>query len=183
MKMSCLLSSFKRLPGIVCLCILIEGGLVSYIPSSEYPDNLMIGFTRPGEQWDNALPVGNGRLGAMVFGGVEAERIQLNEESVWTGKDEDYHNPESLEGLKTVRKLLFEGKYTEAQKIAQEKIMGKVDPSGLHTYQTLGDLTLFFYQYRNVSDYRRELDLETAIARVSYQAGRGFFTREIFLGC
>jgi alpha-L-fucosidase 2 len=158
----------------------MEGGLVSYIRPSEYPDDLIIWFNRPAEQWDNALPVGNGRLGAMVFGGIETERIQLNEESVWTGRDEDYHNPESLEGLKTVRKLLFEGKYTEAQKLAQEKIMGKVDPSRLHSYQTLGDLKLFFGHYRNVSDYRRELDIETAIARVSYQAGRVFYTREIF---
>jgi alpha-L-fucosidase 2 len=154
--------------------------LVSFTQSSDYPDDLKIWFTRPAEQWDNALPVGNGRLGAMVFGGIETERIQLNEESVWTGSDEDYHNPESLEGLKTVRKLLFEGKYTEAQKIAQEKIMGKVDPSGLHTYQTLGDLNLFFGHYRNVSDYRRELDIETAIARVSYRAGGVLYTREIF---
>ena len=170
----------RRLPWILCLCIIVACCLVSFTPSSDYPDDLKIWFTRPAEQWDNALPVGNGRLGAMVFGGIETERIQLNEESVWTGRDEDYHNPESLEGLKTVRKLLFEGKYTEAEKIAQEKIMGKVDPSSLHTYQTMGDLNLLFGHYRNVSDYRRELDIETAIARVSYKAGRVLYTREIF---
>jgi alpha-L-fucosidase 2 len=172
---------YKRLI-ILSLFILITAfyGPSSTLSHSEYPDDLKIWFTRPAEQWDNALPVGNGRLGAMVFGGIETERIQLNEESVWTGRDEDYHNPESLEGLKEVRKLLFEGKYVEAQKIAQEKIMGKVDPSSLHTYQTLGDLNLFFRHYRNVSDYRRELDLETAVASVSYQADRIHYTREIF---
>lgn len=175
----------RHLSFISYLCILLAGITVSYTsPSANsqqiYPDDLKIWFIRPAERWDNALPVGNGRLGAMVFGGIETERIQLNEETVWTGKDEDYHNPESLEGLKIVRKLLFEGKYTEAQKIAQEKIMGKMDPSRFHTYQTLGDLNLFFGPYRNVSDYRRELNLETAVARVSYQAGRVFYTREIF---
>ena len=116
----------------------------------------------------------------MVFGGIETERLQLNEETVWTGKDEDYNYPESLEGLKTVRRLLFEGKYLEAQEVAQEKIMSIADPAALHTYQTLGDLNLFFGAHRNVSDYRRELDIETAVARVSYQAGRVFYTREIF---
>jgi alpha-L-fucosidase 2 len=180
-----ILISGERLSQIVCLCIIVAGVTVSYAfssvnPEAEYPDELKIWFTRPAERWDNALPVGNGRLGAMVFGGIETERIQMNEETVWTGKDEDYHNPESLEGLKIVRKLLFEGKYVEAQETAQEKIMGRVDPSRLHTYQTLGDLNLFFGHYRNVSDYRRELDLETAIARVSYQADRVVYTREIF---
>jgi alpha-L-fucosidase 2 len=167
---------------VVILFMLITA---SYSPSASLfhsadPDDLKIWFTRPAEQWDNALPVGNGRLGAMVFGGIETERIQLNEESVWTGLDEDYHNPESLAGLKEVRKLLFKGKYVEAQKVAQEKIMGKVDPSALHTYQTLGDLNLFFGPFRNVSDYRRELDIETAVASISYQADRVRYTREIF---
>src|SRR4030042_2992787 len=110
MKISHLLGSCKSLTGIVCLCILVSGSLVSYTPPSDYPDDLIIWFTRPAEQWDNALPVGNGRLGAMVFGGVETERLQLNERTGWTGRDEDYNNPESLEGLKHVRKLLFEGK-------------------------------------------------------------------------
>jgi alpha-L-fucosidase 2 len=175
-----LFNSCKRLSWIVCFCIFIAGSMVSYTPPTNYPDDLKIWLTRPADRWDNALPVGNGRLGAMVFGGIETERLQLNEETVWTGKDEDYHNPESLEGLKTVRKLLFQGKYIEAQKTAQDKIMGKVDPSGLHSYQTLGDLNLFFGPYRNVSEYHRELDIETAIASVSYQAGRVFYTREIF---
>jgi len=167
---------------VLILFVLITAfyGPSSSLSQSAYPDDLKIWFTRPAEQWDNALPVGNGRLGAMVFGGIESERIQLNEESVWTGKDEDYHNPESLEGLKEVRELLFKEKYTEAQKVAQDKIMGKVDPSSLHTYQTLGDLHMFLGPYGNVSDYRRELNLETAIALVNYQADGVRYTREIF---
>jgi len=180
MKKSGILIIRNWLLFLIFICILISGSTVSDTQISPYPDNLKIWFTRPADRWDNALPVGNGRLGAMIFGGIETERLQLNEETVWTGGDMDYHNPESLEGLKTVRRLLFEGNYTEAQEIAQQKIMGPVDPSPLHTYQTLGDLNFYFGPYRNVSDYRRELDLETAIVKVTYQADRVFYTREIF---
>jgi alpha-L-fucosidase 2 len=175
-------SGFIFRPLILIFLLLIIGSYWAPLSLSDpaSPDDLKLWFTRPAVQWDNALPVGNGRLGAMVFGGIETERIQLNEESVWTGKDEDYHNPESLEGLQEVRKLLFNGKYVEAEKTAQEKIMGTIDPSSLHTYQTLGDLHLFFSPYRNVSDYRRELDLETAVACVNYLADGVRYTREIF---
>lgn len=167
-------------PWLVFSFILGSSVPVSDTRVAVYPDDLKIWFTRPADRWDNALPVGNGRLGTMVFGGIETERLQLNEETVWTGQEMDYHNPESLEGLKTVRRLLFEGKYAEAQRVAQQKIMGLQDPSRQETYQTLGDMHLFFGPYRNVSDYRRELDLETAIAKVSYVADRVTYTREIF---
>ncbi len=143
-------------------------------------NDLIIWFTRPAAEWENALPVGNGRLGAMVFGGIEKERLQLNEESVWAGRSLDYHNPLSPEGLKEVRDLLFEGRYVEAEKTAQEKIMGNKRYDEIHSYQTLGDLTLDFGTYRAKGDYRRELDIETAIATVTYQANWTEYTREIF---
>ncbi|MBN2213504.1 MAG: glycoside hydrolase family 95 protein [Bacteroidales bacterium] len=143
-------------------------------------NDLKIWLTRPATEWENALPVGNGRLGAMIFGGIEKERIQLNEESLWAGRELDYHNPRSLEGLIEVRRLLFEGRFVEAEKTAQEKIMGDKKNDETHSYQTLGDLILDFGRYRGKGDYRRELDIETAIATVTYQANWTQYTREIF---
>ncbi len=145
------------------------------------PENeLKIWFTRPADTWEDALPVGNGRLGAMVFGDPFAERLQLNEETVWTGEIMDYHNPESLDALKEVRRLLFEGKHQEAEKLAQEGIMGRKDDPIRHTYQTLGDLRLFFPSVRHVSEYRRELDLDRAVAGVTYVGDRVRYRREVF---
>ncbi|GEO10153.1 alpha/beta hydrolase [Segetibacter aerophilus] len=141
--------------------------------------DLNLWFARPAANWNEALPVGNGRLGAMIFGGVNAERLQLNEESVWTGKDVDFVNPGAKAALPEIRKLLFAGKYAEAQKMAREKMMG--NKSVESSYQTLGDLLLDFQHQRGeVSNYRRELDIDSAVARVTYNWGNTSFTREIF---
>ena len=88
------------------------------------PNDHSIWFNRPADSWNEALPDGNGRLGAMVFGGIQKERLQLNEQTIWTGKDVDFVNPGAKEALPVIRKLLFEGKYDEAQKMAKEKMMG-----------------------------------------------------------
>jgi alpha-L-fucosidase 2 len=144
-----------------------------------YPEDLKIWFSRPATDWNEALPVGSGRLGAMVFGGVASERLQLNEESVWTGKDVDFVNQKARAALPKVRALLFAGKYAEAQQLAQETMMG--DKKVGSNYQTLGDLHLEFDTLtQNITNYRRELDLETAVASVRYSSGNVNFTREIF---
>jgi alpha-L-fucosidase 2 len=149
--------------------------------SSLQPDpGLKIWFTRPAENWNEALPVGNGRLGAMVFGGIENERLQLNEETVWTGRPRWDANPNALKNLPKVRQLLFEGKYSEAEKLAQSGILGKTDRDDASSYQTLGDLTFDFGPLRGISNYRRELDIENAIARITYTANQTIYTREIF---
>jgi alpha-L-fucosidase 2 len=143
------------------------------------PEGLALWFTHPAGTWNEALPVGNGRLGAMVFGDPSKERLQLNEETVWTGNRSDFVNPQARESLKEVRALLFAGKYAEAQKLAQQTMMG--DKKVHSTYQTLGDLQLdFTYTDSPVSDYYRELDLETAVAKVSYRVGKVVYTREVF---
>ncbi len=147
--------------------------------SQQRPADLKLWYNHPAGNWNEALPVGNGNLGAMVFGGTGSEHIQLNESSVWTGKPEDFVNPQAKDALPEVRKLLFDGKYAEAQKLAQEKMMGdkKVESS----YQSLGDLHLdFVLPDKEISGYKRELDLETAIAKISYRAGDILFTREVF---
>ena len=144
------------------------------------PSALKIWFNKPAESWNDALPVGNGRLGAMVFGGIEKEHIQLNEETVWTGKPRWDANPDALKNLPKVRKLLFEGKYSEAEKLAQNGILGSFRRDNASSYQTLGDLTIDFGQIRGASGYRRELDIEEAVARIFYSADEVNFTREVF---
>jgi alpha-L-fucosidase 2 len=144
------------------------------------PTGKKIWFNQPAANWNEALPVGNGRLGAMVFGGVEKERLELNEESVWTGEQRWDANPEALKNLPKVRQLLFEGKYKEAEDLAQKGILGNKPRNNVATYQALGDLYLDFGPQRGVANYRRELDIEDAIARVSYTTGQGNFLREIF---
>lgn len=144
------------------------------------PSGLKIWLNEPAASWNEAFPVGNGRLGAMIFGGLEKERLQLNEESVWTGEPRWDANPNALKALPEVRKLLFEGKYREAEKLAQANIMGTIRRDEKSSYQTLGDLNLDFEALRGVSDYRRELDIEKAVASVSYSVNQVKFTREIF---
>jgi alpha-L-fucosidase 2 len=142
-------------------------------------NDLKIWFNHPAASWNEALPVGNGQMGAMIFGDVFDEHLQLNEKSLWSGRPEDFVNPEAKKALPAVRKLLFEGKYAEAQKLAQEKMMGnKKVPS---SYQTLGDLHLKFENRSPYEQYKRDLDLETAVASVSYRQGNVNYRREIFL--
>jgi alpha-L-fucosidase 2 len=129
-------------------------------------------------QWDHATPLGNGRLGAMVFGNVNRERIQLNEESLWMGGPRDTDNREARTALPEVRRLLFEGKPREAYALAEKKMMGK--PWRLESYQTVGDLRLNFDYEDQISDYRRELDLDTAVTCLTYQVRGVRYTREVF---
>jgi alpha-L-fucosidase 2 len=145
------------------------------------PSALALWYREPAKEWTQALPVGNGHLGAMVFGGVEQERIQLNEHTLWSGHRAVIDSAQTLEYLPKVRQLLFEGKLSEADAMASESLMVRDTPDSYGTYQTLGDLTLELQKDGPpVEDYRRELDLDTGIARVSYRAGGTRFTREVF---
>jgi alpha-L-fucosidase 2 len=139
--------------------------------------------------WVQALPVGNGRLGGMIYGGVAEERIQLNEKSLWSGGPQDADNPDALRYLPEIRKLLFEGKYVEAQDVTYRHLVCKGPGSGggngakvpYGSYQTLGDLRLTFPGHDEPQDYRRELSLDEAVSRVSYRVGDATFLREIFV--
>lgn len=135
-------------------------------------------YRQPAEKWTEATPIGNGRLGAMVFGKVEKERIQLNEDSIWAGARSGRVNPEALRSLPEVRRLLLEGKPAQAEALAGKTMLGV--PLRLPPYQPLGDLWLNFGMVGEVSDYRRELDLSTGIVRITYTAGGAHYTREIF---
>jgi alpha-L-fucosidase 2 len=129
-------------------------------------------------EWVRALPVGNGRLGAMVFGGVVHERLQLNEDTLWSGRPYDPVNPDAREALPDVRRRLAAGQYRDAATLVSQKVMAK--PLAQMVYQTLGDLSLTFPAAGPVENYRRDLDLATATTHVSYTAGGVAFSRELF---
>src|SRR6185436_9536116 len=129
-------------------------------------------------EWVRALPVGNGRLGAMVFGGIVHERLQLNEDTLWAGRPYDPVNPDAKDALPEVRRLLAERQYPEAAKLVEAKVMSK--PLSQMPYETIGDLALTFSQVDAVENYRRDLDLATATAHVSFTAGGVVFSREVF---
>ncbi|MGB6742327.1 MAG: glycoside hydrolase family 95 protein [Terracidiphilus sp.] len=138
----------------------------------------VIFFEQPAATWPDALPVGNGRLGAMVFGNPAKERLQLNEETVWDGERRDRNNPQAARSSE-VRNLLMAGKVREAEALAAEVMMGI--PVRLPVYQTLGDLWLDFDNVpADFSAYRLELDLDQAIVATRFTAGGATWTREVF---
>jgi alpha-L-fucosidase 2 len=128
--------------------------------------------------WNEALPIGSGRLGAMVFGGVENERLQLNEDTVWAGEKRDRINPGAAQAIPEIRRLLAEGKPAEAEALADKAVIAV--PRRLPPFQPVGDLLITFSTPAGTSDYRRELDLNDAIVRVRYRAGTTTYTREVF---
>ena len=135
-------------------------------------------YRQPAEQWTEALPIGNGRLGAMVFGGVARERLQLNEDTLYAGGPYDPSNPEARLALPRVRELIAAGKYAEAQQLANDRMMGR--PMRMPSYQTVGDLHLSFAASSFAEAYRRDLDLDTALATVQYRQSGITFRRECF---
>ena len=132
-------------------------------------------FNKPADQWTDALPVGNGNLGAMIFGGIDAERLQHNDSSLWSGSPKDWNNPEAKRHLPEVRRLVLQDKNYAAATELTKKMQGPYNQS----YQPLGNLLLKFTQSA-VKEYRRELDLDTAVAAVSYESGGSTHRREVF---
>lgn len=136
-------------------------------------------YDKPADIWEEALPVGNGRLGAMIYGRVINEEIQLNEETIWYGSSMERTNPDALKNLPEIRRLIFEGKILEAEKLAKRTLSGC--PESMRPYQTAGALLIEFYGIcNNVTDYRRELDLEKSCSFVSFEAGDTRYERKIF---
>ncbi len=144
-------------------------------------------YEKPARKWVQALPVGNGRLGAMVFGGILKERIQLNEDTVWAGPPVPKPTPKLREAMKAARKAWFEGDFRKAHRTLQAVMPRRISP---RSYQTLGDLRLEFFlpggkdgrKRRGLpaADYRRELDLDRAVASVRFRRGGVWFRRSVF---
>ncbi|OYU99397.1 MAG: alpha-L-fucosidase, partial [Verrucomicrobiales bacterium VVV1] len=132
-------------------------------------------YLQPAEKWVEALPIGNGRLGAMVFGAVGKERIALNDNTLWSGGPKDWNNPGAKDVLPLVRAAVRAGNYAEAEKLCKQM-------QGPYTqnYLPLGDLKLEFTGVAAPTDYKRTLDLNRALATVTFREGGAVFRREIF---
>ncbi|MDE5664953.1 MAG: glycoside hydrolase family 95 protein [Duncaniella sp.] len=135
-------------------------------------------YDKPAQVWTEALPLGNGRLGAMVYGNPGAEQIQLNEETIWAGQPNNNANPEALEWIPKIRQLVFEGKYREAQDMATAHVKSKTN-QGM-PYQPFGDLRITFPGHTRYENYYRELSLDSARTVVKYKVDGVNFTRETF---
>lgn len=142
----------------------------------ETANDLTLWFDKPSSAWEEALPIGNGRLGAMVFGGVTEDHVQFNEETLWTGEPRDYSNRNAHEYLERIRELLWEGKQEEAEKLALENFMSV--PLRQKKYQPFGDFRMIFPGHDVFTDYRRELDLSNAVCKTTYKTGGVNFTRQ-----
>jgi alpha-L-fucosidase 2 len=152
---------------------------VELIDQASPPDEpLSLWYRQPAKQWVEALAIGNGRLGAMVFGGIDNERLQLNEDTLWAGGPYDPSSDEALKALPEARRLILDGKYREAHNLIGQKMMAR--PLRQMPYQPVGDLIMTFPGIETVTNYRRDLNLDTAVARVSFSARDVEFTREFF---
>ena len=144
----------------------------------EKPKQAILWYKQPAKSWIEALPLGNGKLGVMVFGNTSNERIQLNDDSLWPAHLENWNEPEGNKNdLQNIRKLLFEGKNEETDKQFVEKFSRK---SVVRSHQTLGDLWLDF-KHDNISDYKRELNINKAISKVSYKSNGQQITQKVFV--
>ncbi|QUL54260.1 glycoside hydrolase family 95 protein [Paenibacillus tritici] len=142
-----------------------------------YPCPWKLRYRQPAAVWEEALPLGNGHMGAMVFGGTARERIQLNEDTLWSGFPRDTNNYEALRYLKKTRELLSAGQYGEAEDMVNAHMLGV----NAQAYMPLGDLILTQPGAENYTAYERELDLDSGITRVTYRTEQGSFTREVFI--
>ncbi len=135
-------------------------------------------YQQPAAKWTEALPVGNGHMGAMVFGGIEDERIQYNEDTLWTGKPHNYARPDAVQYLPAIREAIARNDSQTAHAIAKAHFLG--DPIRQKAYQPFGDIRLSFPGHGAAADYHRELNLDDAVARTRYRIGETTFTREVF---
>ncbi|MES2457079.1 MAG: glycoside hydrolase family 95 protein [Bacteroidota bacterium] len=163
---------------VLALSLMISFASYGQPNTANSRQDVKLWYKQAADQWMKALPVGNGRLGAMIFGGIKKEQLQLNEESVWAGKKSNNNNPDALKNLPQIRKLIFDGKADEAMDLANKSLNG--NPGGVKSYQPLGDLILDFDHATEATNYKRELDLRTGIHRVQYEIGGQTYTRELF---
>ena len=141
--------------------------------------DMVLWYRQPAVKWIESLPMGNGHLGARVFGNPRQERIALNESTFWSGRPHDYDDPESNKHYARIRELIFAGEFQEAEKLVNARFYGR--PAAQQAFQPLGDLLLGFEGDEPVEDYRRELDMERGVAKITYRAGGVGFTREVFV--
>jgi alpha-L-fucosidase 2 len=147
-------------------------------PEKALNPSLQLWYDKPASGWTEALPVGNGRLGAMIYGGMLTDTIQFNEETLWSGQPHDYAHPGAHQYLEKIRQLLWAGKQDEAHKLGNEQFMSQ--PFGQQCYLPFGNIFLDFPENENATDYTRKLDLEEALSTVSYEINGVKYKRETF---
>ncbi|MFV0593699.1 MAG: glycosyl hydrolase family 95 catalytic domain-containing protein [Draconibacterium sp.] len=147
-------------------------------PEKELNPSLVLWYNQPAKSWTEALPIGNGRLGAMIYGKPENEIIQFNEETLWTGQPHDYAHKDAYKVLDKLRRLLWDEKQNEAHKLGNEAFMS--EPLGQLSYQPFGNILLDFPGHKNVLNFKRKLDLEDAVSAVTYDLDEVNYKREIF---
>lgn len=157
------------------IIILVVAALFS---TDVFAEEYTLWYDKPADYWEEALPLGNGRLGAMVYGGVQTEILQLNEDTFWAGGPHNNLNPAASEALPEIRRLITEGLYTEASKLAEKSITSQ-DAHGM-PYQSAGELHIRFAGHDAYEDYYRELDVANAVARTRYRIGTVRYQREVF---
>lgn len=148
------------------------------LPEEEAAAHWRLQYGAPATKWVEALPIGNGHMGAMVFGNPSRERIQFNEDTLWTGQPMDYQHKDAAEVLPELRRLLFAGEQSAAERLAGRRFMSV--PLRQCAFQPFADIVMVFDGHENVEAYRRHLDLDTALAEVHYETGGVAFSRELF---
>jgi len=170
----------KFFTGLVALLLLVTllTSCTGQKPKAQNND-MVLWYKQPAEKWNDGLLIGNGYMGANVFGGVQNERISLNESSFWSGYPHDYNNPEAFTYFPKIRDLVFSEKFQEAEEMTNDHFWGI--PMAQQFFQPLGDLLLNFKEPGKVTAYNRELNLETGIARITYTIEDVKFIREVFM--
>ena len=166
---------------LLAACLLVASAAPAH-PSSADTAPMKLFYEKPASQWVEALPIGNGRLGAMVFGGTAKARYQFNDDSLFSGKPHDYAHRGAVDVLPQLRQLLFDGKQGEAHALGNKEFMS-VNTRGNNrqeAYQPFGDLTLTLPGHENVEAYRRELDIDRAVASLEYELDGVTYRREAF---
>lgn len=166
----------RTAPARASLLLLAFAAAAPSLPAAT--SDLKLWYRQPAAHWVEALPVGNGPMGAMVFGGTAEERLQFNEDTLWTGTPREYHREGAVKFLPELRRLLAEGKQNEAHELGMREFMGV--PLRQMAYQPCGDLRLSFPGHDQATDYVRALDLDSAVATTRYRVGPVEYSRETF---
>lgn len=157
-----------------CVILMLCNSLIAANPKD--PPSTIMWMDQPAKTWHEATPIGNGRLGAMIYGGITHEKIQTNDDTFWSGIPQDVQNPLAAQYLPEIRKLIFEDKTAEAQKLIDAELLGPYN----ECYMPLADVILEINDTLHVSDYRRELDLNKGVVTITYVQNGINFKREIF---
>ena len=160
------------------LLLIIFSAAGHFALAADTANNLTLWYNQPAKQWEEALPVGNGRLGSMVFGGVAKEQIQLNENTIWSGGQAHPAPAGAYKSFPEIRKLLFDGKYAAADALVRKKML--IGRGEGNSYQTMGDLFLTTDLKGEPTDYRRSLDLDTGVAATNFKINGVAYHREVF---